>query len=262
MDEVSEVEAQAPSGKKRRIPKACAACRRTKLRCDESRPCSRCYKAGIECIYFQKPKDPTIERLEYVEHELSRLRGQMSSTSSHTQQTSPLTETLTEFRDSGLAINQADSFSWVGDQFVSHSQHSLREGTADVDSSTKTSVPHTEGGNLVQFSIRKPSDADVVSKGAVSESDARTWFSAFFEGCDRFVPVFDPRMDTFESLRRRSSILFDVIIVYGARAVRILMRGTPSRSRDVDLKIQRRSRCTGTGFDCVFLSFSLKSEHC
>lgn len=50
--------AEARPVKKRRIPKACSACRAKKLACDERRPCSRCSKAGVECVYFERPKDP------------------------------------------------------------------------------------------------------------------------------------------------------------------------------------------------------------
>lgn len=35
---------------------------------------------------------------------------------------------------------------------------------------------------------------------------------------DKYVPVFDPRYDTFESVRERSSMLFDVICAVGCRA--------------------------------------------
>jgi hypothetical protein len=35
---------------------------------------------------------------------------------------------------------------------------------------------------------------------------------------DKYVPLFDPDYDTFESVRARSSILFDVICAVGCRA--------------------------------------------
>jgi hypothetical protein len=35
---------------------------------------------------------------------------------------------------------------------------------------------------------------------------------------DKYVPVFDPRYDTFESVRERSPMLFDVICSVGCRA--------------------------------------------
>jgi hypothetical protein len=35
---------------------------------------------------------------------------------------------------------------------------------------------------------------------------------------DKYVPVFDPSYDTFESVRERSPMLFDVICAVGCRA--------------------------------------------
>lgn len=35
---------------------------------------------------------------------------------------------------------------------------------------------------------------------------------------DKYVPVFDPRYDTFDSVRGRSPMLFDVICAVGCRA--------------------------------------------
>jgi hypothetical protein len=35
---------------------------------------------------------------------------------------------------------------------------------------------------------------------------------------DRYVPVFDPEYDTFESIRSRSGMLFDAICTIGCRA--------------------------------------------
>ena len=44
---------------------------------------------------------------------------------------------------------------------------------------------------------------------------ARLFFDAFFQGCDRYVPIFDPTYDTFESVRSRSALLFDAILTIG-----------------------------------------------
>ena len=35
---------------------------------------------------------------------------------------------------------------------------------------------------------------------------------------DKYVPVFDPKFDTFESVRVRSGMLFDTICTIGCRA--------------------------------------------
>ena len=78
-------------------------------------------------------------------------------------------------------------------------------------------------GHLVDFTIRQGSTLDVVSTGLVFEDDARMWFSTFFEGCDRFVPVFDTPTDNYDSVRNRSSTLFDIILIFGARAAHGVM---------------------------------------
>ena len=81
-----------------------------------------------------------------------------------------------------------------------------------------TAASHSQStGTLIDFKVRRSSGVDVVSAGYVLDADARLWFSAFFEGCDRFVPVFDLQ-DSFDSVRARSNILFDVILIFGARA--------------------------------------------
>ncbi|KAH9208281.1 hypothetical protein DL95DRAFT_395391 [Leptodontidium sp. 2 PMI_412] len=49
-------------------------------------------------------------------------------------------------------------------------------------------------------------------------ADAFLYFQTFFQGCDKYVPVFDPSYDTFESVRQRSAMLFDVISAVGCRA--------------------------------------------
>ncbi|KAJ5085403.1 transcriptional regulator family: Fungal Specific TF [Penicillium argentinense] len=83
-----------PAGKKR-IPKACGACRDSKVskqafpvgvvsiltdcqvKCDGERPCGRCQKLTKQCVFFEIPKDPVAERLEGVESEVQFLREQL-----------------------------------------------------------------------------------------------------------------------------------------------------------------------------------------
>ncbi|KAJ6148691.1 hypothetical protein N7497_010673 [Penicillium chrysogenum] len=38
---------------------------------------------------------------------------------------------------------------------------------------------------------------------------------SFFRGCDRYIPIFDPQYDTFDSIRSRSSILLNAICAIG-----------------------------------------------
>lgn len=164
-----------PLARKRRIPKACASCRRSKLRCDEQRPCSRCLSTGNACIYFERPKDPMVERFERIENAVSGIQERLNI---HHGQPSPVaTHSSISFDDEALSL---------GRTVVSRSAPS---------------------SGLSDFAVREPSATDLICSGLCSEADARTWFTTFFQGCDRFVPVFDPSHDTFESVRGDQALL-------------------------------------------------------
>ncbi|KAK4508682.1 hypothetical protein PRZ48_002421 [Zasmidium cellare] len=193
-----------PIAKKRRIPKACASCRRSKLRCDEKRPCSRCVSTGNACVYFERPKDPTEERFEKIENALSGIQERLNV--SHGQPSPVATHSSISFEDDSLASTR----------------------------SVVTRPPVANGHS--DFTLREPSTTDLISSGLCSEQDARSWFRTFFLGCDRFVPVFDTTMDTFESVRARSSILFDIIVSYGCRAA----TGVLSRHYQILYSLLRR----------------------
>ncbi|KAK3067613.1 hypothetical protein LTR53_015420 [Teratosphaeriaceae sp. CCFEE 6253] len=162
MDDV----ATSPPRKKRRIPKACSACRRSKVRCDEKRPCTRCVQSATTCTWHEKLEVSVDERLERVEHAVWAL----------------ILPTGTSAGTDALAQRKAS----------------------------------VESCGACQ--TREPLCRDVVSSGSVSEGEAEAWFATFFRGCDRFVPIFDPKLDSYASVRRRDSILFDVLVIYGCRA--------------------------------------------
>ena len=60
---------------------------------------------------------------------------------------------------------------------------------------------------------------DPISAGLITPEAAESYFSTFFSGCDRYVPVFDPRYDTLESVRYRSTLLFSAICSVGCRVL-------------------------------------------
>lgn len=113
--------------------------------------------------------------------------------------------------------------------------------------------PRQALSTLCNFAIRQYNTVNIVSAGIVTESDAIAWFSTFFDGCDRFVPVFDSN-DSYDAIRMRSSILFDIVVIYGARAAGapylyqnlygvlrqhtsdLVLRLTASESNDVSLE--------------------------
>lgn len=75
--------------RKRRDMKACASCRRSKVKCDGNKPCTRCATGDIQCVYPDVYKDPTTERLESLEREVLSLKSQLKAIQSQTSATSP-----------------------------------------------------------------------------------------------------------------------------------------------------------------------------
>lgn len=142
-----------PSIKRRRIPKACAACRKSKLRCDERRPCSRCVNAEIECVYFVKPPDPLAERLEALETRMSAMSHEMRRASA------PRQPVMRHHSRYGSGPDQTDS---------------LVSAASDRDSVS---------GAFASFVVRGVSRHDAVSGGLVTEAEAIGLFDAFFQGC-------------------------------------------------------------------------------
>ncbi|SPN96633.1 uncharacterized protein DNG_00154 [Cephalotrichum gorgonifer] len=65
---------------------------------------------------------------------------------------------------------------------------------------------------------------DFVSMGLFSEVEAESYFNTFFQGCNQYVPVFDPRCDSLHGIRSRSSLLFSTICAVGCR----VLNGTDS----------------------------------
>ncbi|KAI0068301.1 hypothetical protein BV25DRAFT_1792927 [Artomyces pyxidatus] len=58
---------------------------------------------------------------------------------------------------------------------------------------------------------------DVVSKGIISEADARELFRIFYHGCSTFLPIFDSSVDTYDSLHERSPFAVDSICMVAAK---------------------------------------------
>ncbi|TFK56556.1 hypothetical protein OE88DRAFT_1649912 [Heliocybe sulcata] len=63
---------------------------------------------------------------------------------------------------------------------------------------------------------RTPTFPDVVTKGIITEQEARELFRIFYSGCSTFLPVFDVNVDTYDSLHERSPFAVDCICMVAA----------------------------------------------
>ncbi|KAJ3575974.1 hypothetical protein NP233_g731 [Leucocoprinus birnbaumii] len=58
---------------------------------------------------------------------------------------------------------------------------------------------------------------DVVTKGIITEAEARNLFEIFYNGCSTFLPVFDKDTDTYDALHERSPFAVNCICMVAAR---------------------------------------------
>ncbi|KAL5334129.1 hypothetical protein BJX70DRAFT_402912 [Aspergillus crustosus] len=228
MSEDSLLVAAPPSMK--RIPKACSACRQSKVKCDGKRPCTRCEKLKKQCIFFEIPKDPATERLESVESEVRRLQEQLEdmkqmlrlNANSQTQGQPLLSQPQPVPGQRGSLPLPSPP------QVLADATGFLPPGS--VFSGTQGEIPlqarvHASQGDIYRpakrrrsgFEVREEPISDFITKGFITVEYAIECFTTFFQGCDRYIPVFDPKFDTFDSVRYRSSILLNAICTIGSR---------------------------------------------
>ncbi|KAL2395121.1 hypothetical protein ABEF93_000382 [Exophiala dermatitidis] len=180
---MDEAPAGSPSGlTKRRIPKACGSCRASKVKCDGQRPCSR-------------PPDPTGQRIEALERELQTLKGRLSAQEGRTYATS-LEPAVTDSSTSPFEPSRQPPSSAPNQEQPGPDVSRMRDERLQL-SSQISPVPN------------------FADKGLITMEQAELFFNAFFQGCDRYVPIFDPSHDTFHSVKARSALLFDAIVTIG-----------------------------------------------
>ncbi|KAI0322701.1 hypothetical protein OF83DRAFT_1092505 [Amylostereum chailletii] len=69
---------------------------------------------------------------------------------------------------------------------------------------------HHKGHRAITF-------PDVVTKGIITEAEARELFRIYYHGCSTFLPIFNSMVDTFESLHERSPFAVDSICMVAAK---------------------------------------------
>ncbi|KAF8861438.1 hypothetical protein BDZ45DRAFT_799906 [Acephala macrosclerotiorum] len=217
-----------PAQKKRRIPKACAACRNSKLRCDGGKPCTRCRNAKVWCDYIQPTPDPVQEKLAQIEAQMEALRSRAPDTATAVALLD-LQGRQEQVRNQNggrsLPPGYSQQFQGVASPVSmseSHGSNSQQLGFIDQavpspGSFGRTTSLKRKRGDFV-LNVDLGIGGDVISKGLISYDDAVLYFGTFFQGCDKYVPIFDSRYDTFDSVRQRSSMLFDIICAVGCRA--------------------------------------------
>ena len=156
----------------KRIPKACGACRQSKVRCDGEKPCTRCSNLKKECKYDERPRDPTEDRFQRLEQEVFDFRAQLSILASRPPlpgSDGPLPHGNMSPQATHMVVNGPLSASPVAAQSVP---------AASVTSPlSSTSEQKTRKRKRSQLQLRQDAPLDFVSRGLLSETQARSFFN-------------------------------------------------------------------------------------
>ncbi|KAH0533413.1 hypothetical protein TsFJ059_001985 [Trichoderma semiorbis] len=228
-----------PRIRKKRIPKSCNACRRSKAKCDGKRPCSRCCELKKICAFIDPPKEAHQLRIEELEQQVAALKDQIRRTSS-TQTGSQIETNHTNLTP--LGVGSQVSSNLEHGPFVQAAQFNSDELALIRPSHTESPTDTVLSNKQIKsnFEIGSVTLPDCVDAGLLSIEQAEQYFSIFFQGCDHSVPVFDPKYDSFQSIRARSSLLFSAICTIGCRVV----TGTDTQQwHMLDFHVKRMLNC-------------------
>ncbi|KAL4760392.1 Zn(II)2Cys6 transcription factor [Aspergillus foveolatus] len=185
-----------------RLFKSCRRCRQQKVRCDARTrmPCSRCRAAGYEheCVLDTINRPRPAERRRHAN--TARQRSSF---------------------DTGLGVSPTSNISVPSN----HLENIELQQFSPQDMIAPQSVMHSMSVNMREDSPIFLGDSDVsdpkgdiISRGIISEEDARCIYERFMNCSKNFIPLFDPVRDTFDSIRSRSLFCFTVIIYLASRA--------------------------------------------
>ncbi|KAL6879337.1 hypothetical protein J3F83DRAFT_725866 [Trichoderma novae-zelandiae] len=230
---------ETPRIRKKRIPKSCSACRRSKAKCDGKRPCSRCRDLKKICNFIDPPKQAHELRIEELEQQVAALKDRLRATES--------AQSIPQAEASHSHLGQLG----VGDNtspqpYSAPAAHASPDGVTSASfirpSHTKspTDTTPTRKNSKSHFEIESVTLPDCLDAGLLSLEQAHQYFAIFFQGCDHYVPVFDPRYDSFQSIHARSSLLFSAICAVGCRVV----SGTDTQQwHMLDFHVKRMLNC-------------------
>ncbi|KAJ9616881.1 hypothetical protein H2200_000601 [Cladophialophora chaetospira] len=157
-----------------------------------------CRNLNKVCVFVEKPPDPHEEKIENLEREVLALKKRLDG------QQSQFSRALSAQGDAELTQ-------------ATPSQPDRALSLAHMSPATTYSSPGSlrNKRKRSQFEVETALVPSFVTKGVITFEQARLFFDAFFQGCDRYVPIFDPRHDTFDSISSRSPLLFNAIITIG-----------------------------------------------
>lgn len=124
------------------------------------------------------------------------------------QPISALSDAIAQLDDEAAVKPEVVSPNAVGedDDEVQVSSRAREDGTTSGQPPTKKSRVNAPAASP------SPDHLDLVAKELVTDKDARELVALWMKECQGFCSVLDPAYDSYESLRKRSAFLFNVVL--------------------------------------------------
>lgn len=155
---------------------------------------------------MERPLDPSEQKLNAIQKELKQLKERLGSQGDGNAD-QPDADTST--------TNPQRQFNPLEQAQPQLSQPQAFPSPESVPSFRSAYEMPRNNSTRSQFEVETGPVPNFVATGVLTLDQARLFFDAFFQGCDRYVPIFDPSHDTFESISNRSSLLFNAILTVG-----------------------------------------------
>ena len=247
----SEVmELAAPSLNNERRYRACRTCRRQKMRCDgrDGISCRRCLNAGVDCVFDKTTSRKRTslaegsakrQKLQALTDEITALKAQVASLNDsqcqlEQEHAGPLLLPQCqepEQPDAGATISSSQTSADDKNEINICHTFSPENLSVPVTAVHVMMHPPLEGEperNSAGWTVENQSKwnredhikttcKDIVARQEMDESEARHLFDLYMHGANVFLPILDPILDTFDSIRERSSFTLTVILYVAAR---------------------------------------------
>nr|GAT56380.1 predicted protein [Mycena chlorophos] len=241
----------------KRGARACTACRKGKNRCEGEAPCRRCQLSGAECVFEKPekkaappPQGQGVERLSRLEGQYIVLQSQiigmqaaldriLSAVSPQNQPPAARKEPeepksfppLPGFKPPphpyatyGIIPSTAPSSDDESEDTLPRATlnapiealQGLANAAAEAAAAPSSTSPRVKKRKRAE-PIPRNAFPGVVEKGLVTDAEARELYNIFFSGCHLFIPVFDPSVDSYESLMERTPWTFDAILAVAGK---------------------------------------------
>ena len=186
------------------------------MKCDsrERVPCTRCLKAQADCRIDPVARQARIDVESVDRHKIARLESQVDAMSKEIND-------LRGERRSNFGQQEPEMPRHHETMVNNEPQDDTRlaeltpeEMAAPIAAVDAMASSSNEISGDFQAGCRQSSHSeDLVTRGVISEERARVLYDMLLGGIQPWLPIFDPVMDNFDSLRSRSTYFFTVIMM-------------------------------------------------